>query len=181
MIKSHNNRKSLEWKKVHNATSSEQFQNLALTDRIGGVMVSVLALSAVDRGFEPRSGQTKYYRIGICFFSAKHVTLRKKSKDWLTLNQDNVSEWGDMSIRGLLFHWTSTIQIQLSLLLQSKADLIIISLHINLFSPWHSWEIAVLVLNSNHSLPSNHIHARSLPWLDASTYMEKKMVGLNQF
>jgi hypothetical protein len=26
--------------------------------RIGGVMVSVLASSAVDRGFEPRSGQT---------------------------------------------------------------------------------------------------------------------------
>jgi hypothetical protein len=51
----------------------------------------------------------------------------------LTLNQDNVSEWGDMSILGLLFHWTSTIQIQLSLLLQSKADLIIISLNINLF------------------------------------------------
>ena len=25
----------------------------------GGVMVSVLASSAVDRGFEPRSGQTK--------------------------------------------------------------------------------------------------------------------------
>jgi hypothetical protein len=48
-------------KKVHNATSSEQFQKLILTDRIGGVMVSVLALSAVDRGFEPRSGQTKYY------------------------------------------------------------------------------------------------------------------------
>ena len=120
-------------KKVHNATSSEQFQKLILTDRIGGVMVSVLALSAVDRGFEPRSGQTKYYWIGICCFSAKHVALRKKSKDWLTLNQDNVSEWGDMSIRGLLFHWTSTIQIQLSLLLQSKANLIIISLNINLF------------------------------------------------
>ena len=30
------------------------FQN-----RIGGVMVSVLASSAVDRGFEPQSGQTK--------------------------------------------------------------------------------------------------------------------------
>jgi predicted oxidoreductase len=27
-------------------------------DRIGGVMVRVLASSAVDRGFEPRSGQT---------------------------------------------------------------------------------------------------------------------------
>jgi hypothetical protein len=27
-------------------------------NRIGGVMVSVLALRAVDRGFEPRSGVT---------------------------------------------------------------------------------------------------------------------------
>ena len=27
--------------------------------RIGGVMVIVLGLSAVDSGFEPRSGQTK--------------------------------------------------------------------------------------------------------------------------
>ena len=31
-------------------------------DRIGGVMVSVLVLGAVDRGFEPRSGQTKDYK-----------------------------------------------------------------------------------------------------------------------
>ena len=29
--------------------------------RIGGVMVSVLASSAIDREFEPRSGQTKDY------------------------------------------------------------------------------------------------------------------------
>jgi hypothetical protein len=26
----------------------------------------------------------------------------KKSKDWLARNEDNVSDWGDMSIRGLL-------------------------------------------------------------------------------
>ena len=69
----------------------------------GGVMVSVLASSAVDRGFEPRSDQTKDYKIGICCFSAKHEALRRKSKDWLVRNQDNVSEWGDMSICGLLF------------------------------------------------------------------------------
>jgi hypothetical protein len=31
---------------------------LVVTIRIGGVMVSVLTSSAVDRGFEPRSGQT---------------------------------------------------------------------------------------------------------------------------
>jgi hypothetical protein len=30
-------------------------------------------------------------------------------------------------------------------------DLIIISLKINLFSPWYSWKIAELALNNNHS------------------------------
>ena len=68
---------------------------------IGGVMVSVLALSAVDRGFEPRSGQTKDEEIGIFCFSAKHATLSRKSNDWLARNHNNVSEWSDMSIRGL--------------------------------------------------------------------------------
>ena len=66
-------------------------------------MVSVLASSAVDRGFEPRSDQTKDYKIGICCFSAKHTALRRKSKDWSSRNQNNVSEWSDMSTRGLLF------------------------------------------------------------------------------
>ena len=65
-------------------------------------MVSVFASSAVDHGFESRSGQTKDYKIGICCFSAKHATLSRKSKDLLAQNQDNVSEWSDMSIRGLL-------------------------------------------------------------------------------
>ena len=58
---------------------------------------------AVDRGFEPRSGQTKDYKIGICCFSAKHVALRRKSKYWLVWNQDNVFEWDDMSTHELLF------------------------------------------------------------------------------
>jgi hypothetical protein len=38
----------------------------------------------------------------VCF-SAKHTALRRKSKEWLARNQDNVSEWDDMAIRGLLF------------------------------------------------------------------------------
>jgi hypothetical protein len=46
-------------------------------------MVSVHAWSAVKGGFEPLSGQTKDYKIGICCFSAKHAALRSKSKDWL--------------------------------------------------------------------------------------------------
>ena len=66
-------------------------------------MVSVLASSVVDSGFEPRLGQTKDYKIGICCFSAKHVALRRKSKDWLAQNQNNVSEWSDRSTRGLFF------------------------------------------------------------------------------
>jgi hypothetical protein len=44
-------------------------------DRIGGIMVSMLTSSAVDRGFELRSGQTKDCKIGICYFSAKQATL----------------------------------------------------------------------------------------------------------
>ena len=70
---------------------------------ISGVMVSMLTSSVVDHGFEPRSGQTKDYKIAVCCFSAKHAALRRKSKDWIARNQDNVSELGDMSIRGLLF------------------------------------------------------------------------------
>ena len=85
-------------------------------NRIDGVMVSVLATSVVDRGFEPRLVETKDYRIGMCCFSAKHAALRRKSKDWLARNQNNVSEWGDMSTRGLLFQWASTIQIPLNVL-----------------------------------------------------------------
>ena len=54
-----------------------------LKNRVGDVIVSVLALSTVDRGFEPVSGQTNDYKIGICCFSAKHAALRRKSKDCL--------------------------------------------------------------------------------------------------
>jgi hypothetical protein len=60
-------------------------------------MVSVLALNEVDRGFEPRSGQTKDYKMGISCFSGKHTALRRKIKYWLARNQDNMSKWGDMS------------------------------------------------------------------------------------
>jgi hypothetical protein len=66
-------------------------------------MVSVLTSRAVDRGFEPRSDQSKDYNIDMCCFSAKHAALRRKRDNWLARNQDNVSESGDMFIRELLF------------------------------------------------------------------------------
>ena len=41
------------------------------------------------------------YKIGICCFSTKQAALRGKSKDCLVQNQDNVSQWGDISIHSV--------------------------------------------------------------------------------
>ena len=51
---------------------------------IGGVMVSVLASNAVDRGFEPRLGQTKDYTIDCVAspLSTQHYGERAKT-GWL--------------------------------------------------------------------------------------------------
>ena len=73
-------------------------------------MVSVFASSEVDRGFESRSGQIKEHTHGMCCFSTNHVAFRRKIKDWLAQNLDNMSEWGEMSICGLLCE-LSTITI----------------------------------------------------------------------
>ena len=98
----------------------------------GSVMVSILTLNVVDLSPDWVKSKTK---IGICCFFAKYAALRRKSKDWLARNQDNVYEWGDMSIHELLFQRASTLNIQLSMY---KADLVIISLKINLFSSRYS-------------------------------------------
>jgi hypothetical protein len=84
-------------------------------NHIGGVMVNVFALSVVDCGLGSQSGQTNILKIGICCFSAKHAALRRKSKDWLAQNHDNVYEWCNMSTCRLLFQWLSTIKIQLNM------------------------------------------------------------------
>ena len=63
------------------------------TNHIGGAMITVLVSSAVDRGFEPRSGHTKDYKNGIFCFC----------KDGLARNKNNVSECDHMSIHRMLF------------------------------------------------------------------------------
>ena len=60
-------------------------------------MVSVLASSAVDRGFESQSGYPKDYNTGICYFSAEYAVLRSKSKDWSARKQNNVLKCSGMS------------------------------------------------------------------------------------
>jgi hypothetical protein len=66
-------------------------------------MVSMLAWSAVDHGFEPRSAQTKDYKIGICCFPVKHAAfLGERAKiGWLEIRIMCPS--GVTYLRGLLF------------------------------------------------------------------------------
>ena len=68
-------------------------------------MVSVLASSAIDRGFEPDQVKPKTMKL-VCVaspLSTQHEGERAKIQ-----NQDNVSELGKTSIRGLLFQRAST-------------------------------------------------------------------------
>jgi hypothetical protein len=61
---------------------------------------------------------------------------------YMVISKHNMSEWSDMSIRGLLFQWASIMQIQLSVFVQNKADLIIISLtNFIVFEKY--WEIPI--------------------------------------
>ena len=92
--------------------------------------------------FEPRSGQTKDYKIGICCFSAKHTVLRRKSKGWLARNQAKVSEWSNMSTLGLLFQWARCIKIQLGVLIYYKANIS----SFNRGSTW-PWSYGSLIYN----------------------------------
>jgi hypothetical protein len=48
----------------------------------------------------------------------------------------------------MFFHY----KIHPRVLVYYKANVIIITLKINLFSPWYSWTIAELALNNNHSV-----------------------------
>ena len=113
-------------------------------------MVGVLASSAVDRVFEPRSGQTKDYKTCICCFSAKHAVLRWKSKDCMVRNMENVSEW--------TYYKNLTKHVGL---LQSRTHHHLIE--INLFLSWNSWNTAELALNNDHS--PNHVDY----WLSLSS------------
>ena len=73
--------------------------SLIYVNSIGYVMISVLALSTVDRGFVPWSYKTKDDNIGMCCFFSKHPALRSKTKDWLVRTLDNLSEVRDISTR----------------------------------------------------------------------------------
>jgi hypothetical protein len=67
-----------------------------------GVMVSVLSSSVIVGRFEPRSCQTRDYKIDISCFSAKHAALRRKIR-LVGSESGYCGRVGVMSIRRLLF------------------------------------------------------------------------------
>jgi hypothetical protein len=90
---------------------------LLTRNRVGGVMVRMLASSAVCHGFELRSGQTKNYKISICCFSAKHAALRSSMASllaWLLLGvQRQVSKFSAISWREqVTFRWCDICFVQ---------------------------------------------------------------------
>ena len=70
--------KSTDWKSYYYEKKVDDQQLIAPVSAkpYRGAMVNVLASSAVDRGFEARSGKTKDYEIGIWFCSAEYASLR---------------------------------------------------------------------------------------------------------
>ena len=64
-------------------------------------------------GYYIKQITTKPKTIKLVFVASplKHVALRRKGKDWLARNQDNVSEWDNVSSRGLLFQWVSGLAL----------------------------------------------------------------------
>jgi hypothetical protein len=82
-------------------------------------------LSNCDHEFWYRIGGVK---VGV-LATGNHTTLRRKGKDLLAQNSDNESEWRDMPTNRLLSQWSSTIKIQFIVLVEYKADIIIISLN----------------------------------------------------
>ena len=104
----------IQIKKTKDLKTLSHYVLIYLLDYISGVMVSMLSSGVVDVGLS-LIGSNQNYKIGICCFSAKHAALRRKSKDWLAWNQENVSKWGNMS-NHRLFQWASTIKIEPSVL-----------------------------------------------------------------
>ena len=118
---------------------------------------------SAERATRPVDSESEYYvRVerhvyffGICCFSAKHAALRRKSKDWLARNQDNMYEWDDTSISGLFFQWSSTIKVQVSMhvgLDKSGHRRYFFEIHLDTAEKMFSWSLTATTLHSLYVL-----------------------------
>lgn len=83
----------------------------ARRNRIGVVIVRVLASSVVDRRIKmaSQSGHTKDYTINMCCFSSNPASWGVEAKTGLARNQGNM--WSNISTCVLLFLWAIIIKI----------------------------------------------------------------------
>jgi hypothetical protein len=89
--------------------SSNDEETKSIGDVVVSVLISVRQISAVDHSFKPQMGH-KDYKIYISCLSYKYAALRWVHRLCLAWNQDNVSEWRNMAIGGLLFHCAGTLK-----------------------------------------------------------------------
>ena len=171
-----------------------------ITDPIGGVIVSMLDSSMVDRVFEPWSGQTKDYEIGICCFSVKHAALSSNVSEGTTnLRTDcwfsHLSE-GTTNLRtdcwfSHLSEGTTNLRTDcwfshLSEGGDKSTDRLLIQ-----SSVWGRWQIyrrtvdSVICLRGATNLPTDcwfsHLHHHSIEWnFFSPRYRWKKMLVWRQ-
>jgi hypothetical protein len=128
----------------------------------------MFASSVIDLGCSPRSGPAKEYAIGMCCFCAKHAALRSKRRYWLVRNSNNFSERSDMSIRRLLFHWASNINIQLSWFRTKRTSS---SSHWKLTCSRHD----IAKTNAGLGLDNNHLFTHSfLVYMNSAWYSRSR-------
>jgi hypothetical protein len=118
-------------------------------------MVSVLASSAVEHGLEPRSGQTKDYKIGICCFSAKHAANSEISAiSWW--DQVNYQWDDDDEVRFILDKQAELDVYSARLLKQQSAGRHVAPLGHIIMIPSQP----VFALLNNHSLTHSYLYTR---------------------
>jgi hypothetical protein len=99
-----------KWKKNNISVISVAKTGVPGVNNISVTSVEETAVSEVKKTiFQLHGGRNRSTARTIKLVSA---AWKSRSKDWLDWNQNNVSMWNDMSARGLLFQWASTIKIQ---------------------------------------------------------------------
>jgi hypothetical protein len=64
---------------------------------------TIFIVFGLTRGDHATDAHTLFNNWGKKQRQLSDILVKSKKKDWLAQNQDNVSEWGEMSICGLLF------------------------------------------------------------------------------
>ena len=90
-------------------------------------------------------------------FVAYRLSTHRNRKEWLARNQDNVSEWCDMSTSGLLFMWSNAINLQLREFIYYKSEHHYHLIECNLFLSRYSWNI-------DHFRIKQHLLTHTLQW-----------------